>query len=288
MELWVSPNLTCVVVFHLYSLFLLPWYTIYTFSAHGVFVFAYLTPPPVTVFCCTTGVAHRYTILNVVGSPPQNVAVGRVNKEGFVPFAGMAKVVWPGGTTRIPQDTQRSMSDPVALSIGWVMETAWGTPALQQESRMYAQQAIDEINADLYILPNTHLTLEGDFSVNGNDKTAEAFNAVDARATAAGRPLAAVLAGSSSHMVAIYAPQANVTVTRPSTGVPIVGYYTGAAVLSDSKKFPNFIRLYPPVSEYQHIYRKMAVRFIYPSRTFLSLNKKYLESSLFSSLPYYS
>jgi len=174
------------------------------------------------------------------------------------------------------------MSDPAALSIGWVMETAWGTPTLQQESRMYAQQAIDEINADLYILPNTHLTLEGDFSVNGNDKTAEAFNAVDARATAAGRPLAAVLAGSSSHMVAIYAPQANVTVTRPSTGVPIVGYYTGAAVLSDSKKFPNFIRLYPPVSEYQHIYRKMAVRFIYPSRTavFIPLHP-YLESSLF-------
>ena len=139
------------------------------------------------------------------------------------------------------------------------METAWGTPALQQESRMYAQQAIDEINDDFFILPNTHLTLEGDFSVNGNNQTAEAFNAIDARATAAGRPLAAVLAGSSSHMKTIYALQANVTVTQPSTGVPIIGYGTGAGVLSDSKRFPNFVRLYPPVSETQHAYRKVAL-----------------------------
>ena len=210
------------------------------------------------MFCCINDIAHRYTILNVVGSPPQNVAVGRVNKEGFVPVAGMAKVVWPGGTTRTPQDTQRS--DPAALSIGWVTETAWGTPALQQESRMYAQQAIDEINDDFFILPNTHLTLEGDFSVNGNNQTAEAFNAIDARATAAGRPLAAVLAVSSSHMKTIYALQANVTVTQPSTGVPIIGYYTGAGTLSDSTKFPNFVRLYPPVSETQHIYKKAALQ----------------------------
>ena len=175
--------------------------------------------------------------------------------------AGMAKVVWPGGTTRTPpHDTHRSLSDPAALSIGWVVETAWGTPALQQESRMYAQQAIDEINADLYILPNTHLTLEVDFSVNGNDQTAEAHNAIEARAEAAGRPLAAVLGDSSSHMKTIYAPQANVTVTRPSTGVPIMGYNTGAGVLSDSKKFPNFIRLYSPASETQHIYKKAALQ----------------------------
>ena len=210
------------------------------------------------MFCCINDIAHRYTILNVVGSPPQNVAVGRVNKEGFVPVAGMAKVVWPGGTTRTPQDTQRS--DPAALSIGWVVESAWATPALRQESRMYAQQAIDEINDDLYILPNTHLTLEVDERVNGNDLTIEAHNAIDVRAKAAGRPLAAVLAGSSSHMKTIYAPQANVTVTQPSTGVPIIGYYTGAALLSDSTKFPNFVRLYPPVSETQHIYKKAALQ----------------------------
>jgi hypothetical protein len=112
---------------------------------------------------------------------------------------------------------------------------------------MYAQQAIDEINADLYILPNTHLTLEGDFSVNGNDKTVEAFNAISVRAQAAGRPLAVVLGTSSSHMATIYAPQANVTVTRPSTGVPIVGYYTGAGVLSDSKKFPKYVIIFQSI-----------------------------------------
>ena len=176
-----------------------------------------------------------------------------------MPVAGMAKVVWPGGTTRTPQDTQRS--DPAALSIGWVVESAWATPALRQESRMYAQQAIDEINDDLYILPNTHLTLEVDERVNGNDLTVEAHNAIDVRAKAAGRPLAAVLACSSSHMKKIYAPQAGVTVTKRSTGVPIVGFYTGAGKLSDSTKFPNFVRLYPPVSVSQHILKKLALEF---------------------------
>jgi hypothetical protein len=101
--------------------------------------------------------------------------------------------------------------------------------------------------------------------VKGNDKTVDVFNAIEARAKAAGRPLAAALGGSSTHMATIYAPQANVTVTHPKTGVPIVGYYTGAGVLSDSKKFPNFIRLYPTASETQHIYRNMAVSFVlYP------------------------
>jgi len=199
---------------------------------------------------------HRYTLWNVQGS--QNVDVGRIKKEGFEP--SNKKVLWPGKTTRIPMDTIRS--DPKNLSIGWVMETAWGTPTLQQESRMYAQQAIDEVNDNLYILPYTFLTLEGDFTVKGNDKTVDVYNAIEARAKAAGRPLAAALGGSSSHMAAIYAPQANVTVTHPKTGIPIVGYYTGAGVLSDSKKFPNFVRLYPPVSEVQHIYRKMAVSFV--------------------------
>ena len=209
--------------------------------------------------CALSFAEHRYTIWNVVGSPPANVAVGRVKRGGFEPTEGAAKIVWPGGTIKIPSDTLRS--DPKRLSIGWVMETAWGTPALQQESRMYAQQAIDEVNDNLYILPNTFLTLEGDFTVKGNDKTVDVYNAIEARAKAAGRPLAAALGGSSSHMNAIYAPQANVTVTQPNTGIPIVGYYTGAGVLSDSKKFPNFVRLYPPVSEVQHIYRKMAVSF---------------------------
>ena len=207
-------------------------------------------------------VERRYTIWNVVGSPPVNVAVGRVKRGGFEPTMGAAKVVWPGGTTKIPADSPRR-SDPKNLSIGWVMETAWGTPTLQQESRMYAQQAIDEINDNLYILPNTFLTLEGDFTVKGNDKTVDVYNAIEARAKAADRPLAAVLGGSSSHMDAIYAPQANVTATHPKIGIPIVGYYTGAGVLSDAKKFPNFIRLFPPVHEVQHIYRKMAVSLFY-------------------------
>ena len=93
-----------------------------------------------------------------------------------------------------------------------------------------------------------------------NDKTIEAYAAIDARAKAAGRPLAAVLAASSSHMATIYAPQANVAVTQRSTGVPIVGYDTGAGVLSDPKAFPNFIRLYAPVSQTQHVYRKVALQ----------------------------
>ena len=205
----------------------------------------------------------RYTIWNVVGSPPRNVVVGRITKDGFVqhfdPVKGATKTIWPGNTTKYPID-KVSRQSIQALSIGWVMETAWATPAIRQESRMYAQQAIDEINANIYILPNTQLTLEADFSVNGNDKTVEAFNAIEARAKAAGRPLAAVLADSSSHMAAIYAPQADVTVTRRDTGVPIVSHYAGASVLSDAKRFPNFIRLYPPVSEVQHVYSKIAVR----------------------------
>jgi hypothetical protein len=116
---------------------------------------------------------------------------------------------------------------------------------------MYAQQAVDEINDNLYILPNTHVTLEMDFRVNNNDKTVEAANAIEARAKAAGRPLAAMLGGSSSHMKSLYDLQANATVTRRSTGVPIVGFYTGAGELSDSTKFPNFIRLQPP-GEHKH------------------------------------
>ena len=218
-----------------------------------------------------------------------------MKKDGFERIVGSPKVIWPGGTTKLPQDKLRS-GDPTHLSIGWIIESSWGTPALWQESRMYAQQAIDEVNDNLFLLPNTHLTLEEDSSVNGNDVTVKAHNAVEARAKAAGRPLAAVMACSSSHMASIYAPQANATVTQPSTGVPIIGYYTGAGVLSDSKKFPkyvikyfslysvyiqcegfakltfylwfhrayrrcSFIRLYPPVSEVQHILRKMALRF---------------------------
>ena len=209
------------------------------------------------MYVCTR--VNRYTIWNVAGSPPTNIEVGRVLKNGFEPIAGAAKVVWPGGTTKIPQDTVRL--DPPNMSIGWVVETAWATPALRQESRMYAQQAIDEINDDSFILPNTHLVLEIDERVNGNDLTIEAHNDIEARAKAAGRPLAAVLACSSSHMAAIYHPQANVTVTQRNTGVPIVGYDTGAGVLSDQEAFPNFIRLYPPVSETQHIYRKVAFEF---------------------------
>ena len=236
-----------------------------------------------------------YQVFNTQGSPPQHVAVGSVVQSGFKPNDGGAtKVVWPGGTTQVPQDTPRA--DPKNLSIGWVVESAWATPSLRQESRMYAQQAIDEINDNLFILPHTHLTLEVDERVHENDKTVEAHNAIEARAKAAGRPLCAVLAMSSSHMSSIYAPKANVTVTQRSSGVPIVGYYTGAGELSDSKRFPkyvikyfslysvyiqcegfakltfylwfhrayrrcSFIRLYPPVSEQQHVYRKVAFQF---------------------------
>ena len=126
-----------------------------------------------------------------------------------------------------------------------VPETAWGTLAHQLEVRMYAQQAIDELNDNLFILPNTQLTLEANFTVNGNDLTIEAYNDIYARANAANRPVAAMLGGSSSHMAKIYAPGANVAVTaNTSTGVPIVGYYTGAGVLSDPEKFPSFVRLY--------------------------------------------
>ena len=221
----------------------------------GVFHFTYLTQLFVASMIFDT--ARRYTIWNIQGSPPINVDVGRVQKDGFEP--GAATIMWPGGTTKLPQDTLRG--DPPNLSIGWVVESAWATPALRQESRMYAQQAIDEINDNLFILPNTHLTLEVDERVHGNDKTVEAHNAIEARAKAAGRPLCAVLAMSSSHMSSIYAPKANVTVTQRSSGVPIVGYYTGAGELSDSKRFPNFIRLYPPVSETQHVYRKVAFQF---------------------------
>ena len=167
-------------------------------------------------------------------------------------------VIWPGGTTKLPQDVLRL--DPKNISIGWVIESAWATPVSEQESRMYAQQAVDEINDDLFLLPNTFLTLEVETVMN-NAKTVEAHNAVEARAKAAGRPLAAFLAVSSSHMATIYAPQALVTVTQQSTGVPIVGFYTGAGVLSDSKQFPNFIRLYPPVSDTQHVFRKMLLKF---------------------------
>ena len=125
---------------------------------------------------------------------------------------------------------------------------------------MYAQQAIDEVNNHLYILPNTILTLEVDERVNGNDLTIEAYNAIEARAKAAGRPLAAALGSSSSHMQTIYAPRSNVTVTQRSTGVPIIGYYTGASVLSNSKMFPNFVRLFPSSSEIQQVFRKVALQ----------------------------
>ena len=197
-----------------------------------------------------------YQVMNVQGSPPQSVVVGRVEKGGFESPKGAAKAVWPGGTTKFPQHLVRR--DPKNLSVGWVVETAWLTPVLKQEARMYFQQAIDEINDSPYLLPNTYLTLEMDDRVNANDKTVEAYNFIEARARAAGRPLAMVLAASSSHMATIYNPQNNVTVTRRSTGVPIIGYGTGAGVLSDSKRFPNFVRLYPPVSETQHAYRKVA------------------------------
>ena len=128
-------------------------------------------------------IRHRYTIWNTVGSPPTNVAVGRARPDTFEVLEGAARILWPGGTTKFPQDTLRG--DPKNLSIGWVVESAWATPALRQESRMYAQQAIDEINDDLFTLPNTHLTLEVDERVQGNDKTVEAFNAIEARAKAA-------------------------------------------------------------------------------------------------------
>ena len=202
----------------------------------------------------------EHKIWNVQGSPPANVAVGRVLEDGFQPIAGAANVLWPGGTTKIPQDSALT-EVPTNVSIGWVVEMAWGTPALRQESRMYAQQAIDEINDDLFILQNTHLHLEVDETVNNNVNTMEAFNAIVVRAAAAGRPLAAVLAMSSSHMATIYAPQANVTVTQQSTGIPIVGFYTGAGELSDPARFPNFIRLYPPVSETQHAFEKVILKF---------------------------
>ena len=37
-----------------------------------------------------------------MGTPSQNVVVGRVEQEGFVPVAGL-QMIWPGGTTKIPQ-----------------------------------------------------------------------------------------------------------------------------------------------------------------------------------------
>ena len=124
---------------------------------------------------------------------------------------------------------------------------------------MYAQQAVDEINDNLFILPNTHLTLEMDARVYNNDKTVEAANAIEARAKAAGRPLVAMLGGSSSHMAAMY--DAKLPITQKSTGVPIVGFYTGAGKLSDTANFPNFVRMYPPVSVSQHILKKLALEF---------------------------
>ena len=187
----------------------------------------------------------------------RSVAVGHVRKDRFE-AAGGGAITWPGATTTIPQDTPRL--DPTNISIGWVIERSWTPPVMEQILRMYAQQAIDEINDNFYVLPRTHLTLEVE-TVNGNVKTVEAYNAVAARARAAGRPLGAILAAASSHMTSIYNPAAGVDVLRRSTGVPVMGYGTGASFLSDPKKYPNFIRLFPPVTETQHVFRKVALHF---------------------------
>ena len=196
-----------------------------------------------------------YNLVAAPFTPPgrasslQRVLVGRVLDNGF---EQTAPILWPGNTSKIPQDSTRASSDPAVLTVGWVVETCWSAHSFQQKRALYAQQALDEINADQLTLPNTHLVLEKEFVCDNND-TVRATSTIAKRAKAAGRPVVAFLGSGSSHSIGVL--DANIL------SVPLIGFYTGSADLSNATKYPNFVRLWPSSRVSQHGYRKAALTF---------------------------
>ena len=176
----------------------------------------------------------------------EEVSIGFVKESGFAPAVPETPTRWPGKGSERPLDFDRK-GDPANLTVGWVVDTSWGDAAFQAMRAMYAQQAIDQVNADkLYVLPKTKLFLEF-VHVDTSAKNASRagyqalFGDLVARAAAAGRPMAGML-GSTSTLATAFLDATDVK------QVPMVGYYTAATHLSNKTKYPNFVRIFPPVT----------------------------------------
>jgi hypothetical protein len=196
----------------------------------------------------------RYELINfqqkVVGdlssTTTEEVSIGFVKESGFAPAVPASPTRWPGKVSERPVDFDRK-GDPANLTVGWVIDTSWGDAAFHAIRIMYAQQAIDQVNADtVYVLPKTKLFLEF-VNVDTSAKNASKisyqalFGDLVARAATAGRPMAGML-GSTSTLAKAFLDATEVK------QVPMVGYYTAATDLSNKTKYPNFCRLFPPVS----------------------------------------
>ena len=196
--------------------------------------------------------------------------VGAIKSTGFVPSVkptvggqrpSSEPIRWPGGTTERPLDFKRN-DDPAQLTVGWVVESSWGDAAFQASRAMYAQQAIDQVNANPLVLPKTKLFL--DF-VNVDSRNASAtsksklslFEGLLTRSAAAGRPMAGML-GATSGLATTYLESASFGVVKQ---VPMVGYFTSASHLSVQKLYPNFVRNYPPVASPSEVIAKMSVKY---------------------------
>ena len=196
----------------------------------------------------------------------QIVEVGNVGKHGFVPTVGVP-IRWLGGSSERPLDSTDGAAEgaviPKALTVAVVFDHIYGTAWYFERLLMYVKQAVKEVNADPNLIPHTQLILDYEtmdstgWAVSKRDSHyASNHILIATRAANAGRPVAAFLPGLSN--------LATVGLSRPWIDpvmkmVPQIGVGTGAPHLQDPVKYPNFVRLFPPIYFSEQLYLKFAL-----------------------------
>ena len=196
----------------------------------------------------------------------QIVEVGNVGKHGFVPTVGVP-IRWLGGSSERPLDSNDGAAGgaviPKALTVAVVFDHIYGTAWYFERLLMYVKQAVKEVNADPNLIPHTQLILDYEtmdstgWAVSKRDSHyASNHILIATRAANAGRPVAAFLPGLSN--------LATVGLSRPWIDpvmkmVPQIGVGTGAPHLQDPVKYPNFVRLFPPIYFSEQLYLKFAL-----------------------------
>ena len=178
-----------------------------------------------------------YEIVNLRKSSPNSsttrAVVGRMER-GKVAFT--AQVIWPGNTTARPAD-RSSSTVPPTIVINLVGKGDNQTDLILKLA--VAQQAADEINANLELLPLSRLVISSTKDLSSDYTPAELESAVLGRLnfSTPAAPVVALVTTTSSL-------SKNALASKKFT-LPVIGIFATSPSLSNAADYPFFSRVIP-------------------------------------------
>lgn len=166
-------------------------------------------------------------------SPTTRAVVGRMER-GEVAFT--AQVIWPGNTTARPAD-RSSSTVPPTIVINLVGKGDNQTDLVLKLA--VAQQAADEINANLELLPSSRLVISSTKDLSSDYTPADLEAAVLGR-LAFSTPVAPVVA----LVTTTSSVSKNALVSKKFT-LPTIGIFATSPSLSNAADYPFFSRVIP-------------------------------------------